>query len=653
MSTPVLELRVVLATALSMIDTGKCGDTLQEAGGSVVQLCMHLKDSREAALKFAGTESVDEASGKLQNLLEEHEGAVSDLLDMFYGRAEHTKNNAKKLRRQTTNELSKEVKRLGRVAAASEKKDESSLRAAEEGFEPRLMFENRKRQIAELQESGVDCYPHKFQTTCLLPEFIGRHSEIANGVRLEEEASLEAVSGRIMNIREASKNLVFFVLQGEGQNLQIMADQSLYRAGSFEEHVRRIRRGDIVGVRGFPGRSKRGELSIFPVEIVLLSPCLRPLPPAHQGLVDQETRYRQRYLDLIMNPRTRDIFLTRSSIIRFMRRFLDERGFVEVETPMMNMIPGGAAARPFKTFHNDLSMELFMRIAPELYLKQLIVGGLDRVYEIGRQFRNEGIDMTHNPEFTTCEFYWAYADYEDLMTLTEDMLSKMVFSLNGTYQVSFLPAHADSPITIDFTPPFRRMDMIAALDETLGISIPRDFESEACHAYLRKVHEDRGLEMTPPLTTARMLDNLVGEYLEPQCRDPTFIINHPQIMSPLAKWHRSSAGLTERFELMVCGKELCNAYTELNDPKRQRECFANQLKDRDLGDEEGMHMDEDFCVALEYGLPPTGGWGIGIDRLCMFLSNCNTIKEVLLFPAMKPTTEVDAASRPAASSSSS
>lgn len=415
---------------------------------------------------------------------------------------------------------------------------------------------------------------------------------------------------------------------------------------SFADQHEPLRRGDIIGIKGYPGRTAPknrddGELSIFAQEVTLLTPCLHQLPDEYYGFKDQEQRHRKRYLDLIMNDNTRNTFITRSKMVSYIRRYFDTRDFIEVETPMMNAIAGGATAKPFKTHHNDLDMELFMRIAPELYLKQLVVGGLERVYEIGRQFRNEGIDLTHNPEFTTCEFYQAFADVYDIMDLTEDLVSGLVKEVTGGHTTKFHTQHGEI-YEVNWAKPWKRIEMIPALEEACGEKFPPGdtLHTKEANEFLRRMLKKTNVQCSPPLTNARMLDKLVGEFIEEKCINPTMITGHPQMMSPLAKYHRSNPGLCERFEAFVCKKEIVNAYTELNDPFDQRLRFEEQANQKEQGDDEAQMIDETFCQALEFGLPPTGGWGMGIDRMVMFLADHYSIKEVLTFPFMKDDKQV-------------
>jgi lysyl-tRNA synthetase class 2 len=396
--------------------------------------------------------------------------------------------------------------------------------------------------------------------------------------------------------------------------------------------TRVMRKGDIISVRGIAAKSNKGELSVVPREMSLLSPCKHELP---ETLTDPEIRFRQRYLDFLVNARTRETFVLRSKMMASLRRFLMSRDFLEVETPVLWPNSGGASARPFTTRSHAMgkNLDLYMRISPELFLKQLVIGGMDRVFEIGKLFRNEGIDATHNPEFTSCEFYQAYADLADLFEMTETIIREMLMATVGTLEIA-LPDGS----TVDFAPPFRRIDIMPALEAKLHTSLP-DPNAEASLPEYHALCRHHGLEVSAPVTLARCIDKLIGEFLEPECVGPTFLIHHPECLGPLAKSSATRPGITQRFELFVNGRELVNAYEELNDPVEQRKRMQVQASLQAKGDNEAQPPDENFCNALSYGLPPTAGWGMGLDRMCMLLTGHTQIREVLLYPALKPEEE--------------
>jgi len=470
-----------------------------------------------------------------------------------------------------------------------------------------------------LRQRGVDPYGQRFAVS----HWAAKLHETLDSA---DEAALKAVepvrvAGRVMTMRHHGKTCFLHLMDYTGRiQLYARADQ----LADFADYVN-VDVGDYIGVSGEVFRTRTGELTITVREWSFLAKRLRPLPEKWHGLKDVETRYRQRYVDLVVNPEPRQVFLLRSRVIKAMRDFLEARGFIEVETPMMQPIPGGATARPFVTHHNALDMDLYLRIAPELYLKRLIVGGFDRVYEINRNFRNEGVSTQHNPEFTMLEFYQAYADYKDLMELTEAMFVELADRLLGTRQLTW------SGESIDLTPPWTRLPFFDGLSKALGILVTPDTPAST----LEEAAAARGLSV-PPGDASKIWKEVFEAVVEPGLVQPTFVTDFPVELSPLSKRKRDDPRLVDRFELYVGRRELANAYTELNDPAEQRQRFEEQEKERARGDDEAQWLDEDYIRALEYGMPPTAGEGVGIDRLVMLLADQPSIREVILFPHLRP-----------------
>jgi lysyl-tRNA synthetase class 2 len=491
----------------------------------------------------------------------------------------------------------------------------------------------RREKLKQLQEAGIDPYP-----AAAYP--VSHYStEIKDGFSEETKDNYTnvCVAGRIMTLMPKGK--VFFIkIQDAKGIIQLYVRQDDICPGEdktyFENLVKRgLDLGDFIGATGFVFITKTGETTVHAQTITLLSKALKPLPVVkrdeegnvYDEVTDPEFKYRQRYADLVINPDVKDVFLKRTKLVNTIREFLNEKGAIEVDTPVLQSIPGGAAARPFITHHNALDVPMYMRIANELYLKRLIVGGVDWVYEFSRNFRNEGMDRTHNPEFTVLEWYTAYKDYNWMMETTEQLFEKIALALHGTTEVQL------GDKIINYKAPYRRVTIFEAILENTGIDI-----SEMDEAALREVCKQLHIEVAPSMGKGKLIDEIFGATSEHKYIQPTFIIDYPIEMSPLTKKHRSKQGLVERFELMVNGKELANAYTELNDPIDQRERFEDQVKLKDRGDDEAMFIDYDFLRALEYGMPPTSGIGIGIDRLCMFMMNQVSIQDVLFFPMMRP-----------------
>ena len=488
----------------------------------------------------------------------------------------------------------------------------------------------RRNSLDEIRQMGINPYPAaEYVVTAHAQEIQDQYQDDAPRMEV-------SIAGRVMSRRIMGK-ASFMELQDASGRIQVYVTRDDLCPGEDKDLYNKLFKklldiGDIVGVKGFVFRTQTGEISVHAEELTLLSKALRPLPivkakddQVFDGFTDPELRYRRRYVDLIVNEGVKSIFMKRTKIFQSMRNFFNSRGYLEVDTPVLQSIPGGAAARPFVTHHNALDIPLYLRIANELYLKRLIVGGFEGVYEFSRNFRNEGMDRTHNPEFTCMEIYVAYKDYRWMMQMTEQMIEHICQEVLGSTAIQ-VGEH-----TIEFKPPYRRLTMIDAIQEYGGVNIDGMDEAE-----LRKVCQDKGVEIDETMGVGKLIDELFGAVAEPHLVQPTFIIDYPKAMSPLTKEHRDRSDLTERFELFVNGKELANAYSELNDPIDQRHRFEDQLRLSERGDDEAMYIDHDFLRALEFGMPPTSGMGIGMDRLVMLLTGQESIQEVLLFPQMRP-----------------
>jgi lysyl-tRNA synthetase class 2 len=502
----------------------------------------------------------------------------------------------------------------------------------------------RREKLSQLQEAGIDPYP-----AATYP--VNAYSiDIKEGFSEEtkDQFTHVCVAGRIMSINDKGKVLFIKIQDSKGILQTYVRRDDLYPGEDKAEWDLLVKRGldlgDFIGIKGFVFTTKTGETTIHVQELTLLTKSLKPLPVVRRDdegnvydeVTDPEFKYRQRYAHLVVSPDVKEVFMKRTKLMNTIREFLNAQGAIEVDTPVLQSIPGGAAARPFETHHNSLDTPMYMRIANELYLKRLIVGGFDWVYEFSRNFRNEGMDRTHNPEFTVLEWYTAYKDYHWMMEITEQLFEKIALALHGTTEVKL------GDKIINYKAPYKRVTIFEAIEANTGIDI-----SEMDETGLRETCKKLQIDVAPSFGKGKLIDEIFGATSEHTYIQPTFIIDYPVEMSPLTKKHRSKPGLVERFELMVNGKELANAYTELNDPIDQRERFEEQVKLKDRGDDEAMFIDYDFLRALEYGMPPTSGIGIGIDRLCMFMMNQVSIQDVLFFPMMRPEKFEEASLPPA------
>ncbi|MFS1516784.1 lysine--tRNA ligase [Bacillus sp. SM2101] len=480
----------------------------------------------------------------------------------------------------------------------------------------------RREKLHKLEENGIDPFGKRFERTHSAKELISTLDHYSKE-ELEQNEVHVKIAGRIMTKRGKGK-AGFAHIQDLTDQIQIYVRKDAIGDAPYETFtIADI--GDIIGISGTVFKTKVGELSIKATSFELLTKSLRPLPDKYHGLKDIEQRYRQRYLDLITNPKSKQTFISRSQIIQSMRRYLDNNGYLEVETPMMHSIAGGASAKPFITHHNALDIPLYMRIAIELHLKRLIVGGLEKVYEIGRVFRNEGVSTRHNPEFTMLELYEAYADFEDIMSLTENMIAHIAEEVLGSTTVMY------GDDEVELKPKWKRLHMVDAIKEYVGVDFWKEMSVEEARAHAK----EHGVEINDNMLYGHIVNEFFEQKIEDKLIQPTFIYGHPVEISPLAKKNAQDPRFTDRFELFIVGREHANAFTELNDPIDQRQRFEAQIKEREQGNDEAHMMDEDFVEALEYGMPPTGGLGIGIDRLVMLLTNAPSIRDVLLFPQMR------------------
>ncbi|WP_258298007.1 lysine--tRNA ligase [Paenibacillus peoriae] len=487
------------------------------------------------------------------------------------------------------------------------------------------LLQIRRAKLDELRSLGIDPFGRKYIRTAEAGVLLSKYDSLTKE-ELEEKNIEVSIAGRIMAKRVMGK-ASFAHIQDLSGRIQIYVRQDTVPESKYKAFGI-LDLGDIVGVKGVLFKTKTGETTIKVLDIEVLSKSLYPLPEKYHGLKDVELRYRQRYVDLVMNPEVQKTFITRSRIIQSMRRYLDSLGFLEVETPTLHSIAGGAAAKPFVTHHNALDVQLYMRIAIELHLKRLIVGGMEKVYEIGRVYRNEGISTRHNPEFTLIELYEAYADYQDIMQLTENMIAHIAQEVLGTQRIQYQGQE------VDLTPQWRRVSMVDAVKEVTGVDFSVQMSNEEAHR-LAKEHK---VPVEPHMTFGHILNAFFEQFVEETLIQPTFITGHPVEISPLAKKNEQDPRFTDRFELFVVAREHANAFTELNDPIDQRQRFEGQLLEREHGNDEAHEMDDDFIRALEYGMPPTGGLGIGIDRLVMLLTDAPSIRDVLLFPHMRNRT---------------